>query len=382
MLGITTTTALSPMGVVGMGMGFAAATAKLQSRLRVSGEEAFPSFLPREVHKIKDPFARNLATRIHRLPLQVSFSEGSIMSSCVKPLLQTDTNPVVLLHGFDSSCLEWRYTLPLLEEAGLETWALDILGWGFSHLERLPSCDVASKRDHLYQFWKSYIKRPMLLVGPSLGAAVAIDFAVNHSEAVEKLVLIDASVYSEGTSNMRKLPKAIAYAGVYLLKSIPLRLYATFLAFNGLPFGTCLDWTNVGRLHCLLPWWEDATVAFMNSGGYNTKYLDIYAEGIEIGKKDRRINPMKRVVILLTMVLPHEEGGDKFPNKGLNVKQKTLIIWGEDDQIISNKLAMKLHCELPNAIIRQVPDCGHIPHVEKPSVVAKLIAEFSCQDDC
>lgn len=33
-----------------------------------------------------------------------------------------------------SSCLEWRYTLPLLEEAGLETWAIDILGWGFSDL--------------------------------------------------------------------------------------------------------------------------------------------------------------------------------------------------------------------------------------------------------
>lgn len=33
-------------------------------------------------------------------------------------------------------------------------------------------------------FWKSYIGRPMLLVGPSLGAAVAIDFAINHPEAV------------------------------------------------------------------------------------------------------------------------------------------------------------------------------------------------------
>lgn len=26
---------------------------------------------------------------------------------------------------------------------------------------------------------------------------------------------------------------------------------------------------QVGRLHCLLPWWEDATVDFMASGGYN-----------------------------------------------------------------------------------------------------------------
>ena len=25
----------------------------------------------------------------------------------------------------------------------------------------------------------------------------------------------------------------------------------------------------MGRLHCLYPWWEDATVDFMISGGYN-----------------------------------------------------------------------------------------------------------------
>jgi hypothetical protein len=37
-----------------------------------------------------------------------------------------------------SSCLEWRYTYPLLEEAGLEAWAVDILGWGFSNLGMPP----------------------------------------------------------------------------------------------------------------------------------------------------------------------------------------------------------------------------------------------------
>jgi len=29
----------------------------------------------------------------------------------------------------------------------------------------------------------------------------------------------------------------------------------------------------VGRLHCLLPWWNDATVDFMTSGGYNVAPL-------------------------------------------------------------------------------------------------------------
>ncbi|XP_041013004.1 uncharacterized hydrolase YugF isoform X3 [Juglans microcarpa x Juglans regia] len=269
----------------------------------------FPSFLPKEIENIKDPFARTLATRIERLPVSVSFSDNCIMSSCVRPLIRSKTSPVVLLHGFDSSCLEWRYTHPLLEEAGLEAWAVDILGWGFSDLERLPRCDVTSKREHFYQLWYSYIKKPMILVGPSLGAAVAIDFAVNHPEAV------------------------------YLLKSIPLRLYANFLTFTGISFSTCLDWTNVGRLHCLLPWWEDATVDFMISGGYN------------VSSQIKQVN------------------------------QKTLIIWGENDRIISNKLAVRLHCELPNAIIRQLPECGHLPHVEKPNSVAKLILEY-VREDC
>ncbi|XP_023546937.1 uncharacterized protein LOC111805886 isoform X2 [Cucurbita pepo subsp. pepo] len=296
----------------------------------------FPSFLPKEVDNIKDQFARELATRFERLP--VSFSDSCIMSSCVKPSIQSKESPVVLLHGFDSSCLEWRYTYPLLEEAGFETWAVDILGWGFSDLERLPPCDVTSKRVHLYQLWKSYIKRPMVLVGPSLGAAVAIDFAVNYPEAVDRLVLIDASVYAEGTGNLATLPRLIAYAGVFLLKSIPLRLYVNVLAFTGISLSTSLDWVNIGRLHCLLPWWEDATVSFMLSGGYNV------SSQIE------------------------------------KVKQKTLIIWGEDDQIISNKLAVRLHCELPNAFIRQIPECGHLPHVEKPNFVAKLITQFVHED--
>ncbi|EPS71122.1 hypothetical protein M569_03637, partial [Genlisea aurea] len=295
----------------------------------------FPAFLPKEVENIKDPFARKMAARIERVPVRLTLSNSCIMSSCVKPRSSLNsTIPVVLLHGFDSSCLEWRYAFPLLENAELEPWAVDVLGWGFSDLEIRPSCSVESKRDHLYQFWNSHIKRPMTLVGPSLGAAIAIDFAVNYPGAVEKLVLIDASVYAEGTGDLAKLPELAAYAGVYVLKSFPLRLYGTLLAFNGLSMETCLDWTNIGKLHCRVPWWADANVDFMTSGGYNV------------------VSAIARV------------------------EQKTLIIWGEDDRIIDLKQGMRLHCEMPDAIIKQIPDCGHIPHVEKPAAVSKLIADF------
>ncbi|MBA0862384.1 hypothetical protein Goshw_007781 [Gossypium schwendimanii] len=181
-------------------------TQRRRFAISAAADDKFPSFLPKQMEEIKDPFARKLATRIERLPVNVNslflifffrlIYEKSIMSSCVKPLIQSNQNPVVLLHGFDSSCLEWRYTFPLLEEDGLETWAIDILGWGFSNLERIKSCDVASKREHFYQLWKSYIKRPMTLVGPSLGAAVAVDFAVNHPEAVSILDNLEYDLFS------------------------------------------------------------------------------------------------------------------------------------------------------------------------------------------
>ncbi|KAJ1291763.1 hypothetical protein BS78_02G341300 [Paspalum vaginatum] len=314
----------------------AAASAPDGAGAAASGTSAgrFPVFLPQAVERIRDGAAVRLAKRIERVPVQTGFLESPILSSCVRPLKQQqDSDPVVLLHGFDSSCLEWRYTYPLLEEAGLEAWAVDILGWGFSDLETRPPCDVASKREHLYQFWKSYIKRPMVLVGPSLGAAVAIDFSINYPEAVSKMIFIGASVYSEGPKDMTRMPKFVSYAGVFILKSLPLRFLATRLAFNKVPT-EFFDWVQIGRLHCLLPWWEDATVDFMIRGGYNV------------------INQIKQV------------------------KHKCLILWGEDDGIISSKLGYRLHQELPDAILRQIRQCGHIPHVEKPREAVKHVLEF------
>ena len=45
----------------------------------------FPSFLPKEVEKIKDPFARSLAQRIERLPVKVCIPFISILHYIIGP---------------------------------------------------------------------------------------------------------------------------------------------------------------------------------------------------------------------------------------------------------------------------------------------------------
>lgn len=72
-----------------------------------------------------------------------------------------DQAPVLLLHGFDSSSLEFRRLWPVLEES-VETWAVDLVGWGFSDSgaakhQKEMKLGPKQKRDHLYSFWQQKV---------------------------------------------------------------------------------------------------------------------------------------------------------------------------------------------------------------------------------
>lgn len=76
---------------------------------------------------------------MRRFPVEVpeSVAKGEIGTNFV----QTDDSsgqqgedPILMLHGFDSSLLEFRRLLPKLGELGAEAYAVDVLGWGFTDL--------------------------------------------------------------------------------------------------------------------------------------------------------------------------------------------------------------------------------------------------------
>lgn len=52
-----------------------------------NGDGVFPSFLPKQVEKIKDPFARSLAQRIQRLPVQVTLTQPCFCFHAGNPLM-------------------------------------------------------------------------------------------------------------------------------------------------------------------------------------------------------------------------------------------------------------------------------------------------------
>ena len=75
-----------------------------------------------------------MAKRVEVVEVSVEGREKNVMTSLVQSnkVENGEYHPYVLLHGFDSSCLEYRRLFPKLEENGAEVYALDLLGWGFT----------------------------------------------------------------------------------------------------------------------------------------------------------------------------------------------------------------------------------------------------------
>lgn len=218
---------------------------------------AWPSFFPREADQVTTPSAIEFARRYRRSPIAIPSLDRSIETAHVSPIKSIrDRPPVCFLHGFDSSGFDFRDLMPYAEK-GCEAWAVDLVGWGFSdHSLYLDSpslpCSPEVKREHLYQFWKDKIKRPMCLMGVSLGGAVAVDFALNHPEAVDALVLSSSQGYIDGLGLLSKVPSFVAKLGVQILQTKALRRSANDLAY----FDKSIDIEQamvIGRLHTFLP---------------------------------------------------------------------------------------------------------------------------------
>ena len=59
-----------------------------------------------------------------------------------------------------------------------------------------------------------------------------------------------------------------------------------------------------------------------------------------------------------------------IPDKGLKkrmhrIKAETLIVWGEDDALVSSVYAEEFAARIANSRVEIIKDCGHVPQVER-----------------
>lgn len=59
-----------------------------------------------------------------------------------------------------------------------------------------------------------------------------------------------------------------------------------------------------------------------------------------------------------------------------NSTMPLMTIWGAEDIIIPVSHAENVHRELPESIVRVIPECGHWPHMEKPIQFNRMLISY------
>ncbi len=54
----------------------------------------------------------------------------------------------------------------------------------------------------------------------------------------------------------------------------------------------------------------------------------------------------------------------------------TLIMWGKEDKLFPSAYAKRWGEKIPGSRVEIVPECGHVPAVEKPDITAKEIVRL------
>jgi pimeloyl-ACP methyl ester carboxylesterase len=301
----------------------------------------WPAWMPADIALVTEPAALATARGMRTADVRVdrSIAEGGTVRTsfyATPASVPTTGDPLLLLHGFDSSCLEWRRLIPLLEAKGRRVVAPCVLGWGFTDREGVRDFSAEAKLAHLVAFCEQVVGAPVVVVGTSLGAAYAASLALSAPRAAARVCLVDPQVLVDGTGPMASLPRPLARLGVTVLGTRWLRGVANKLSYRDPATFATADAMEVGRLPVGMAGWLEGNVGYMLSGG-----------------------------IAVSTLL------------GGLAERDVLLVWGRDDAIVPPAENLpRLSALLPNARLEYVDACGHVPHLEQPERLAEILAAF------
>jgi pimeloyl-ACP methyl ester carboxylesterase len=103
---------------------------------------------------------------------------------------------VILIPGFEESTYVWSALGPRLAEDGYSVWAMDMRGFGYT--QRVGPYDLSTWTSQVKSFMDHFGLGKALVVGHSLGAAIAANLALTDPTRVSGIVLVDGDALTIG----------------------------------------------------------------------------------------------------------------------------------------------------------------------------------------
>jgi pimeloyl-ACP methyl ester carboxylesterase len=233
--------------------------------------------------------------------------------------------PLLLIHGIGGDADEWAFCFEPFSQTH-RVIALDLLGFGRSDK---PSIDytIAGFVEVVEEFLRGLKIERAAVLGESLGGWIASALALKSPKTVEKLILVDA-------------------AGVW-----------------GDVAGLPIDVRVSTRAHL-----RDVFRLLFYDKGLATDLLIDMAYDLHLERGDG--------FTIDSLLRTQQEGRERLDNIIGQLSMATLIVWGEHDEMIPLSVGRNLHRLIPGSKLEVIPQCGHLPALEKPVEFVRCVLTF------
>lgn len=248
-----------------------------------------------------------------------------------------DSIPIVLIHGTASSLHtfdDWTKELII----NRRVVRMDLPGYGLTGPFPNRNYDILSYVNFLNRFLKSIGVKKCVLVGNSLGGNIAWYFTSKYPNMVKELILVDAAGYP---TKSKSIPLAFEIAQIPVLQNIFKFISPRFVAKSSVK-NVYYDKTKVTE-----------------------ELVDRYFElALRKGNREAFVDRFKLK-------------SDSISCQKIKfINHRTLIMWGEYDELIPSEIAYWFHNDLPNDTLVILKNVGHVPMEESPKKSLKAVIEF------
>jgi pimeloyl-ACP methyl ester carboxylesterase len=249
---------------------------------------------------------------------------------------QNDSTPLVLIHGTSSSLHTWDSIVPALSNKK-RLIRLDLPAFGLTgpHPQRDYSIDFYNQ--FINAFLNAIGVQQYIIAGNSLGGSIAWNQALAYPDKVKQLILVNSGGYP------KKNEKG-----------------------------------NIGFKLASTPVVGDVLLKFTPRGIIRKSVEDVYSDKTKVSEV-----LVQRYFDLLLREGNRQATLDIFKQRKFGGSEKikfiqtpTLIIWGEDDQLIDVSNAYLFQKDIRNSQLVIIPKTGHVPMEENPTPFINTISSF------
>lgn len=266
------------------------------------------------------------------------------------------TNPAILfIHGFGGSTFTWRDILEPVANQGFYALALDLPPFGLSSKNPALDYSRSAMADLVAAFMDELGINSATIVGHSMGGAVTAQFAVRHSERVEKLVFVAGGIFPTSTEAASDTDSSADRSSPFsLLQRIDPRSPLATAALRALVN------RDFFRDTLMSAYYDDTLVTEEAVDGYARLLLIENAPGGFLAYTVARDTDPVTLEAL-------SKAAAEIPS---------LIIWGEEDTWVPITVGETLAGALRNAEFVRYSAVGHLPMEENTNVFLEDLIGF------